>query len=171
MKNAALLALGASITLAGCGGSGASTHTSLATGATTGVRSASTILDAAARRALHQNYALSLYTLWHDRVPATAEQSTRGPALAGLRSSAEARRKRGIRVRVLDRHWMILSLRLDPSYTRATAVVQSQQHVRRYGSDGRPRGNATVLNERARIELHRLGDTARFIVWNVVVIK
>jgi hypothetical protein len=65
----------------------------------------------------------------------------------------------------------VISIQLDPSYERATAVVSDPQRVRPYGRDGRPLGRAIALNERARLELRRLGSGMRFVVWKVTPIK
>ena len=157
---------------AGCGGSSsaAKPHSSTQEPARTSDATGAAVLDDAARKALRQNYTLSLYVLWHNELPAWARQSTRGPALAGLRSSAEGRKKRGIHIRVLDRKFTIVALKLDPSYTRATATVQSRQHVRPYRSS-HPLGQATKLDERAHIELRRIDNTSRLIVWKVELLK
>jgi len=121
------------------------------------------------RQALRENDRLSGYVLWSNRVPAWATRSTRGPALATLRRSAADRRTRGIRLRTLLNRLEITSIELDPSYTTATAVVRSIQRVRPY-SRGTPLGRAIKLNERASVELRRLGAGGRFVVWRVRVL-
>jgi len=128
-------------------------------------------LEGAVRSALSENRRLSVYVLWNNRIPPWAERSTRGPALASLRSAAQSRRERGVRVRMLDSRREILSLSLDPSYQRATAIVRDRQHVQPSGQNGRPLGRPTTLNERARYELRRLGRTDRFVVWGVVLLR
>lgn len=126
-------------------------------------------LERAVRRALRENDRLSSHVLASNRVPAWATRSTRGPALAALRRSAADRRKRGIRVRTLENTLEIKSIELDPSYTKATAVVRSTQRVRPY-SGPKPMGRSVRLDERARVELRRLGDADRFVVWRVRVL-
>jgi hypothetical protein len=107
--------------------------------------------------------------LWNNRVPAWATRSTRGPALVTLRQSAADRRRRGIRVRTLVNTLEITSIKVDPSYTKATAVVRSVQRVRPYRG-GKPIGRAVKLDERANIELRRIGTSSRFVVWRVRVL-
>jgi hypothetical protein len=104
--------------------------------------------------------------LWNNKIPSWAERSTRGPALAALRAAAADRRRRGIRVRLLSDRFQVLSIRLDPSYTRATAVARGRQRVRPH-VNGKPGGRSVVLDEKARIELRRLGGSERFVVWRV----
>jgi hypothetical protein len=58
-------------------------------------------------------------------------------------------------------------IRIDPSYAEATAVARGRQRVRPYRLNGKPVGRSEELNERARIELRRLGRTNRFVVWRV----
>jgi hypothetical protein len=123
-------------------------------------------LERAARRALQENDRLSGYVLWFNQIPRWATHSTRGPALAALRTSAAERRQRGIRVRTLASRLEVTSIDLDPSYTRATAVVRSIQRVRPY-EGGKPSGRAVKLDERARVELRRLGSSERFVVWKL----
>lgn len=176
MNKTALTALFVAVgfAAAGCGGSGSAKPVAQQprqADAKTADTAGAAQLNAAVRRALRGNYRLSLYTLWYNRLPRWATESTRGPALAGLRSSAAGRRKRGIQIRVLDRQWAIVSIRLDPSYMRANAIVQSHQHVRPYGRDGKPLGHAIVLDEHASIALRRLGNTRHFVVWRVVLLK
>ena len=63
----------------------------------------------------------------------------------------------------------ISSIELDPSYTTATATVRSIQRVRPYRG-GKPSGRAVKLDERADVELRRLGASDRFVVWKVRVL-
>jgi hypothetical protein len=139
--------------------------------ATTTPEKGAAALERAARSALTENRRLSVYVLWNNRIPRWAERSTRGPALVSLRSAAQNRRSRGIRVRMLESRREILSLRLDPSYARATAIVRDRQRVQPSRRNGRPLGRATMLNERARYELRRLGQSDRFVVWRVVLLQ
>jgi hypothetical protein len=157
----------AGLALASCGGNGGAVSS---TSAANQVMRGSTTLKLAVRRALAENYELSLFVLGHNRIPNWALQSTRGPALAGLRLSAADRAKRGIEIHVLDRKFTIISLRLDASYAQASATVQTTQHIRPYHGS-KPLGRSISLNERAQIELHRLGVSTRFVVWKVVLVK
>jgi hypothetical protein len=128
-------------------------------------------LERAARSALTENRRLSVYVLWNNTIPPWAEGSTRGPALASLRSAAQNRRSRGLRVRMLENRREILSLHLDPSYLRTTAIVLDRQRVQPSRRNGRPLGRAATLIERARYELRRLGQSDRFVVWRVVLLR
>jgi hypothetical protein len=127
-------------------------------------------LERAARSSLSENRRLSVYVLWNNKIPPWAEASTRGPALAGLRTAAADRKRRGIRVRLLSDRFEVLSIRLDPSYMRATAIARGRQRVRPHKLNGKPAGRAVVLNEKARIELRRVGRMNRFVVWSVQVL-
>jgi hypothetical protein len=128
-------------------------------------------LERAVRSALTENRRLSVYVLWNNKIPPWAERSTRGPALASSRAAALNRQKQGVRVRMLENEREILSLRLDPSYVRATAIVLDRQRVQPSRRNGRPIGRATKVNERARYELRRVGRSDRFIVWRVVLLR
>jgi hypothetical protein len=72
---------------------------------------------------------------------------------------------------MLENRREILSLRLDPSYVRATAIVLDRQRVQPSRRNGRPLGRAATLNERARYELRRLGESDRFVVWRVLLLR
>ena len=137
--------------------------------ATTSSKTGEAALRDAARQVLRRNDRLSGYVLWFNRVPPWATRTTRGPALATLRESAADRRKRGVRIRTLASRLEVSSIALDPSYTRATAVVRSIQRVRPYRG-GKPSGRAVKLDERASVELRRLGSSDRFVVWRVRVL-
>jgi len=138
--------------------------------ATTTSETGKATLERAARSALSENRRLSSYVLSNNKIPRWAERSTRGPALAGLRTAAADRRKRGIRVRLLSDRFQVVSIRLDPSYTRATAIARGHQRVRPHSLNGEPAGRSVELNEKARIELRRLGRTNHFVVWSVRVL-
>jgi hypothetical protein len=154
----------------GCDGGNDGVATQPPPATTTPEKGAAT-LERAARSALTENRRLSVYVLWNNRIPRWAERSTRGPALASLCAAAQNRRSRGIRVRMLENRREILSLRLDPSYARATAIVLDRQRVQPSRRNGRPLGRAAMLNERARYELRRLGQSDRFVVWRVVLLQ
>ncbi len=126
-------------------------------------------LENAVRAAVKQNFKLSLYVLWHNAIPAWASQSTGGPALAALRSSATTRRGRGIRIRPIKTALRVQSVRVDASYMSATAVADSKQRVRPYEA-GKPQPKLIALHERARLTLKRVGNSDRFIVWKAVAI-
>ena len=174
MKRMGTFALVASsVALAGCS-SGShqanSTTTSPSTSrATTSTQPDGQALERAGRAALDDNHKVSIFVLWHNRVPASASRSTAGPALASLRSAAVTRRSRGVRARLLSDRRRVVSLKLDSSYTRATAVVVDRQRVQPSGRNGKPLGRALVLNERATYELRRIGSSRRFVVWRVVL--
>jgi hypothetical protein len=150
---------------AGCDGGNGGVETQPPT-TTTSSETGRAALQRAARRALQENDRLSGYVLWFNRIPHWATRSTRGPALAALRTSAAERRQRGIRVRTLASRLEVTSMDLDPSYTRATAILRSVQRVRPY-EGGKPSGRAVKLDERARVELRRLGSSERFVVWKL----
>ena len=156
--------------LAGCDGGNdeASTQPPPATTTSETGRAA---LERAVRTALSENRRLSVYVLWNNRIPRWAERSTRGPALASLRAAAVNREKQGVRVRMLSNQREILSLHLDPSYARATAIIRDRQRVQPSRRNGARIGRATKLNERARYELRRVGRADRFIVWRVVLLR
>jgi outer membrane murein-binding lipoprotein Lpp len=164
-----------SVALAGCS-SGShqanSTTTSTSTSASTTSAQQSTrrSLRLAVRAALRSNDKLSGVVLWTNRVPQDAAKSTRGPALVALRTAAAQRLSKHLRIRTVSSKLQILSIKLDPSYARATAVVRSRQVVRPYRA-GAPLGRAVKLDERARVELHRLGSETSFVVWRVVGLR
>jgi hypothetical protein len=163
-----------SVALAGCSSgsnhaSSTTTSTSTSGPTTTAAQPEAEALARSARAALDANHKLSVFVLWRNRVPAWAVRSTRGPALASLRSAAATRRSRGVRARLLSDRRRVVSLRLDPSYTSATAVVVDRQRVQPSGRNGKPLGRAVVLNERATYELRRIGNSKRFVVWRVAL--
>jgi hypothetical protein len=53
----------------------------------------------------------------------------------------------------------------------ATAIARGLQRVRPYSAKGAALGRAVIVDERARIELRRVGKTNRFVVWNVVPLR
>ena len=136
---------------------------------TTSTTTGTAALRDAVRQALRRNDRLSGYVLSRNRVPTWATQTTRGPALVTLRQSAADRRKRGVRIRTLATRLEISSIELDPSYMTATATVRSIQRVRPYRG-GKPSGRAVTLDERANVELRRVGMSDRFVVWRVRVL-
>jgi hypothetical protein len=171
-----LLALAVSVVaLTGCGNAnphGTSNSTSTAAGGK-GKGSALTPRDLhdGVVAALHANHKLAIRVLWTNQVPATASRSTRGPALAGMRASAKGRQRQKVRVRMLHDDYRIISIRLDPSYASAIAVVQANQKELPSAFDGKPLGRALELRERARIELHRIGSSRSFVVWRLTLLQ
>lgn len=127
-------------------------------------------LIAAVRTAINEDHRMSVRVLWTNAVPAHP-RATAGPALVVLRRSVAARSRRGVRVRVLSERFRVVSIKLNPSYDRATAVVDDPQRVRPFGRNGRPLGRPILLKERARLELRRLGSSIRFVVWKVTSLK
>lgn len=126
-------------------------------------------LKTAARNAVVAHHRLSVRVLWTNQVP-EKPLSVTGSALKALRTAARDRSKRGVRVRVLHENFRIVSLRLDPSYTKATAVVTDRQTGAVY-EHGRRMKQQVSSNERARIELRRAGRSTRFVVWKVALIQ
>ena len=171
MKTTALIGcFVVAVVAAGCGGGHQAGATTAATTSTMRTDSQER-LTAAVRETLHANHRLAKLVLWRNAVPASAPNSTRGPALAALRSAAAGRRRRGIHVKVVYDGFQITTVTLDPSFTRATAVVVDPQRVRPYGVDGKPLGKAVSLSERSRFVLHRLGNSERFVVWQVAPLQ
>ena len=166
-----LLATVAAIS-AGCGGASGNVAapTTSTDAKSTSAQSSAVTLKAAVKTAIHANVQLSSYVLWHNSVPAWATRSTRGPALNALRSAAATRRKQGIQIKNLSGGYTITSITLAPSYATATAVVRSHQRVAPYKS-GRRLGKAISASDHARIQLHRLANTQRFIVWRVSTVQ
>lgn len=159
--------------LAGCSGGSHSGSATTSLGSTTSTsttekqQAGPIALKRSVRAALRSNDQLSGLVLWMNRVPQDALTSTRGPALAALRTAAAQRRAKHLRIRTISSSLEILSIKLDPSYARATAVIRSRQLVRPYRA-GTPLGRAVKLDERARVELRRIGSEPTFVVWRVV---
>jgi hypothetical protein len=171
MRRALLLGCIAATVLAGCGGGG--DHGSSARTATVTSPPSSPATPASAvslRQGVHSaiqaNARLSRYVLWRNLVPSWARQSTRGPALRGLRSSASGRRARGLRICSVSQRVEVMSIALDPSYLLATARVRESGRIVPY-RNGHRLGRSVALNEVARVELDRVANTDRFVVWEV----
>lgn len=169
MRRASLLLLVGCALVAGCGGSTHSATTSTAARSTTTSLDATTRLEQAVRRAITEDHSLSVETLWTNRVPANPPASG-GPELAILRRSVAQRRKAGVRVRVLSEHFRILAVQLDPSYTTATATVLDSERVQQTLPNGQPRGKPSAATEHVHLELRRVGETERFLVWKVALV-
>lgn len=156
---------------AGCGGSSGSIAATQSTDArTTSTQTSEASLKAGVRTAIRANLRLSLYVLWHNDVPAWAAQSTRGPALKALRTSAAARRRQGIQIKNLRGQSTIISIALAPSYTSATADVRDKRSVAPY-KQGHRLGRAIVGTDHSRVQLRRVGNTKQFVVWSVAPIR
>jgi hypothetical protein len=161
----------ASVALAGCSnGSNHASSTTASTSTASAKQPTPQSLRLAVRTALRSNDQLSGLVLWTNRVPQDATKSTRGPALVELRKAAAQRLSKHLRIRTVSSNLQILSIKLDPSYARATAVIRSRQVVRPYRA-GAPLGRTVKLDERARVELHRLGSKTTFVVWRVVGLR
>lgn len=156
--------------VAGCGGSSTQTSTHQRATTSTSTQNPTSALQQAARAAVLGNNRLSAYVLWHNDIPGWATQSTDGPALAQLRSSAATRKARGIRIKLLSSQYQILSIQLDPTYQSAVAMIRDSGRVLPYEA-GRAPGQAVTFNEHARIELHRVGASQRFLVWQLVAVR
>jgi hypothetical protein len=167
--SALVLALVAALAT-GCGGSKHAATSSSARTTVSKHQDTATTLDRAVRVALDENFRLSLYVLWNNSIPSWAQHSTRGPALAALRSAAATRRGRGLRIRSQPGHYTILSVQLDPSYARATALVRDRREVLPY-RDSKRLGRAIKVDDHARIDLRRLGNSPRFVVWRVSPVR
>ena len=169
MKPTALIGcLVVALTAAGCG-SGSANPPSTKTSTSPTASDPTAALNLAVRNALRKNYQLSGYVLWHNAVPATAQQSTRGPALAALQASAAQRRKSGIRIKPITGRLTIVSVSIDPSFAKATATTIASGRVRPYeGGKAEPR--TISVHERAHVQLRRLGAAKKFVVWKVTVL-
>ena len=169
MKAAALVGcLVVALAAAGCG-NGSKNPRSTNTSTSSTANDPTAALNLAVRNALRKNYQLSGYVLWHNAVPASAQESTRGPALAGLRASATQRRKSGIRIKPITGRLTIVSVSIDPSFAKATAMTVATGRVRPYeGGKAEPR--TISVQERARVQLRRLGTAKKFVVWKVTVL-
>jgi hypothetical protein len=170
MRRAVLLGCIAAAVLAGCDGGDDSTTSRSSTTAETPAKSTPVVLERAVRSAIEEDHRMSVRVLWTNRVP-RRPTATAGPALAVLRRSAAQRRREHIRVRVVSERFRILSLRLDPSYTSATATVLDVQRTQPSHADGKPLGKPVRLSERARLVLHRVGSQPRFVVWKVTLAR
>lgn len=170
MKTAVVtVCLAVALAATGCGG-GSASPASTTTGSIRATSDPTAVLNRAARDALRKNYQLSGYVLWHNAIPASAQQSTRGPALAALRSAAAQRRKSGIQIKPVEGHLTVVSVAIDPSFTKATAVTRAAGRVRPYeGGKAEPR--TITVHERARVELRRLDRSKKFVVWQVTVLR
>lgn len=160
------------LTATGCSGSPgvrATSTTNVSAKTATTSSDAAAVLLAAARRAVVAHHRLSVRLLWTNRLP-VRPRAVAGAALQALRSAARDRRRRGVRVRLVHEDFRILSLKLNPSYAGATAVVLDRQTGALF-ENGKRMQRQVRINERARIELHRVGTATRFVVWKVELIR
>ena len=121
--------------------------------------------------ALAGNNQLSAYVLWHDSVPAWAAGSTRGAALASLRSAARSRAEQGVRIKLLTDRRQLVLLTINRAGSAATAVVSDSERLQPGNLHGQPLGRPLSLTERGRFVLHRLPGTRRFVVWQVTALR
>jgi uncharacterized protein YcfL len=128
-------------------------------------------LRSSVRAALLADHHLAIHVLWTNRIPGNATNSTRGPALAGMRASANDRQSKGIRVRMVHDNYRIRSIAFAPSLATATAVAESIQTLQPSHLNGRPLGRSVRLKERARISLRRFGASQAFVVWSITLLK
>lgn len=157
------------LAMSGCGSS--KTHTAATHPSTTTTASQSAtpaVLEEAVRRAVRENHALLTRALLTNSVPAKSE-GTAGPALSDLRRSAAQRKAQGVSVRILSETYRVLAVQLDPSYTTATATILNTQRVQ--PTYRRQRGAPSTSREHVQLELHRVGDTDRFVVWKVTLLR
>lgn len=168
----ALTMLAAALAIGGCGGAAQTNHpTASRTTSTSTTPDPATKLEGAIRAALHENARVSDFVLEHNAIPRWAPRSTAGPALAGLRTAAAQRRRAGVHVRVLSSSVQVRSVRLEPSYLAASAMVTERSRVIVVNLKGRSLGKPTKLTEPALIELRRHGNKATFVVWKVTAVK
>lgn len=163
--------LAAALAVAGCGDS--TTHATAAStqpSTTTSQQATPAVLEQAARTAIEQNATVSDYVLWRNAIPSWASQSTAGPALAGMRGSAAQRNRGGVRVRVLTGGVKVRSIALNPSYLSATAAVVEESRVRVY-KKGHPERRTITLKEPAQVQLHRVGNETKFVVWKLALTR
>lgn len=158
------------VVVVGCGSSNAQRPTG-GTPTTTKAKALTvTVLRASVRDAVLAQHRLLARVLWTNTVPKHPTVIA-GPALKNLLSAAATRRKRRIRAKLLADTFRIVAIRLDPSYTIATAMVSDRQRVRPYTYAGKPLGKAITDTEHAKITLHRIGRSNRFLVWTVTATK
>jgi hypothetical protein len=153
----------------GCGGgTHADSAPSTSAARTTDQPATPVVLEDAVRKAVNENHELLTQALLTNRVPANP-QGTAGPALAVLRSSAAARRVQKIKVRIISETFRVLSARLDPSYTTATVSVLNVQRLQ--VSHGSKSSAPSIVREHVRLLLHRIGNSDRFVVWKVELLR
>ena len=165
----------AALAVAGCGGStthttATHTHAPPTSATTTSQQATPAALEQAARTAVLEDHRVLVRALVTSFVPETPP-GTAGPALASLRKSVAERQQQKVRVRILSDSFRVLTVAIDPSFTSATATILDTQRVLPTYPNGRPRGSPSAARERARLELRRIGDSERFVVWKVTLLK
>lgn len=167
-----LITLAAALAIGGCGGATQANHrTASRTTSTSTTPDPATELEGAVRAALGENARASDFVLEHNAIPRWASLSTAGPALAGLRTAAAQRRRAGVHVRVMSSSVQVRSVRLEPSYLAARAMVTERSRVVVVDLKGHSLGKPQKLTEPALIELRRHGNKATFVVWKVTTVK
>lgn len=169
----ATILLGLVLAAGGCGsGSGTRAMAGRPAGTTSAGRTmtAAASLEQAVRKAIAEEHAMSGEVLWTNQVPVNPS-AIGGPALAVLRQAVAQRQSAGVRVHVLSEHFRILNVNLDPSYATATATVMEDQRVQPTDLKGRRRGGPSEAHERVRLDLRRVGNGERFIVWKVTLLR
>jgi hypothetical protein len=165
----ALVLLVLVVSVSGCGaGKTADSRTPSKTTTTTTQTASSSVLEDAVRRAVRANHALLTAALLTNTVPAKSEGAA-GPALADLRSAAAQRRSQRVKVRILSEKFTVTGVQLAPTYATATATILNVQRVQ--ATYGRHRAAPAISREHVRLELHRIGNTDRFVVWKVAVLS
>lgn len=160
------------LAIGGCGGAAqANRPTASGTTSTSTALDPATKLEGAVRAALRENARASDFVLEHNAIPRWASLSTTGPALAGMRTAAAQRRRAGVHVRVLSSSVQVHSVRLEPSYATARAMVIERSRVVVIDLKGRSLGKPKKLTEPALIELRRHDNKATFVVWKVTAVK
>lgn len=166
------VALALTLAVSGCGsGSSNDITTNDAKPTTTtaaGQPATPATLEQAVRRVVDEDHALVTQALLTNSVPAHPEVAA-GPALTYLRQSAAQRRAQDVRVRIVSETFHLLGVQLAPSYTTATATVLTTQHVQPTYR-GRP-GRPSTSDEHVRLELRRIGNSERFVVWRVTLLR
>jgi hypothetical protein len=166
MRGAALISVTCAV-LVGAAGSAeaAPTRPALNDAELRGASAAALDRDVAA--AILANRRLAIEVLWTDFVPPSAVDSTRGPALAALRVSARARQLQHLRMRMVNETWRIATVDVNPAGSAADAIVDWNQDIAPSDLDGHSIGHTIELRERARLILHRVGSSTRFVVWEI----
>ncbi len=168
----ACIMLAAALAIGGCGGAAQANHrTASGTTSTSTTPDPTVSLEGAVRAALRENAKASDFVLEHNAIPGWASSSTAGPALSGLRTAAAQRRKAGVRVRVLSSSVQVRSIRLEPSYLTASAMVTERSRVVVVNSKGHSLGKPKKLTEPALIKLRRHRNKTAFVVWKVTAVK
>lgn len=154
-------------TIAGCGGDSTDSPSVPQTTAAAEAPDPRAELERAAIDAVEANARLAQHVAWTNRVPASATESTRGAALSNMRYAAAQNARAGLRVRTIDARTRVISVRVDPSFGRATARAVATQRLKVFRRGREPQ--TRTLTERVTITLKRVGqaEPPRFVVWSV----